>query len=236
MAIKPKDLNQNNSGYGYKQFQHSWRDAMLPLLSRIVDDYQNGGYDRVIQRGKELVNSRVAKLSDLPKMHEADLAIIYLMGKSYQALGQTDNAVGCFHIAYSQSGFEKRMLTSPYDFPGFVQKAGQELTDIAGERGEDYINNFQIEPFFDRVLAKKGGCFIASAVYGSPLAPEVLILRRFRDEVLLTSRVGSLFIKIYYFVSPCLASVISRVDLLKTATRHLILTPLLLLLKNKNAS
>lgn len=53
--------------------------------------------------------------------------------------------------------------------------------------------------------AGKEGCYIATAVYGSYDAPEVLRLRRFRDEVLKQSGVGRTFIKCYYAISPPLA-------------------------------
>jgi DNA-directed RNA polymerase subunit RPC12/RpoP len=52
---------------------------------------------------------------------------------------------------------------------------------------------------------KKPGCYIATAVYGSYDAPEVITLRRFRDEVLQKSICGRLFVNIYYCISPCLA-------------------------------
>ena len=52
---------------------------------------------------------------------------------------------------------------------------------------------------------QKEGCYIATAVYGSYDAPEVLVLRKFRDNVLKKSRGGRLFIKIYYALSPGLA-------------------------------
>lgn len=51
----------------------------------------------------------------------------------------------------------------------------------------------------------KGGCYIATAVYGSYEAPEVLTLRRFRDEQLSATRVGRSFIRTYYRISPALA-------------------------------
>ena len=50
-----------------------------------------------------------------------------------------------------------------------------------------------------------GGCYIATAVYGSYDAPEVLVLRQFRDNTLSATALGRLFIKIYYRLSPPIA-------------------------------
>ena len=50
--------------------------------------------------------------------------------------------------------------------------------------------------------ASKGGCYIATAVYGSYDCPEVWTLRRFRDFKLANNFFGRKFIKIYYFLSP----------------------------------
>jgi hypothetical protein len=49
---------------------------------------------------------------------------------------------------------------------------------------------------------KKAGCYIATCVYGSYDAPQVMILRGYRDHVLRKKLVGRLFIKIYYAISP----------------------------------
>lgn len=51
----------------------------------------------------------------------------------------------------------------------------------------------------------KGGCYIATAVYGSFEAPEVLTLRQFRDERLQPTKAGRAFIRMYYRISPALA-------------------------------
>lgn len=48
-------------------------------------------------------------------------------------------------------------------------------------------------------------CFIATAVYGSYDAPQVVSLRRFRDEKLMSYSIGRLFIAAYYKLSPPLA-------------------------------
>lgn len=51
---------------------------------------------------------------------------------------------------------------------------------------------------------KSGGCYIATAVYGSYDCPEVWTLRRFRDYSLAQNQYGRVFIKAYYAVSPTL--------------------------------
>lgn len=48
----------------------------------------------------------------------------------------------------------------------------------------------------------KGGCYVATCVYGSYDCPEVWTLRRFRDYTLDATWYGRLFIKYYYAVSP----------------------------------
>ncbi|MDE5603976.1 MAG: hypothetical protein K2I73_00145, partial [Eubacterium sp.] len=47
-----------------------------------------------------------------------------------------------------------------------------------------------------------GGCYIATAVYGSYDCPEVWTLRRYRDNQLSKTWYGRLFIHIYYAISP----------------------------------
>lgn len=49
-----------------------------------------------------------------------------------------------------------------------------------------------------------GNCYIATFVYGSYEASEVLTLRKFRDEKLLTNHIGKVFVKFYYKTSPFL--------------------------------
>jgi hypothetical protein len=82
-----------------------------------------------------------------------------------------------------------------------------------------------------RVAHKSSACFIATAVYGSPLAPEVLEFRRFRDKYLLPSKLGRAFVSCYYFVSPPVASLISRYQFLRTITRRILLKPILRMLR-----
>ena len=51
---------------------------------------------------------------------------------------------------------------------------------------------------------KSQGCYIATAVYGSYDCPPVWTLRRFRDNTLAETKLGRVFIRTYYVVSPIL--------------------------------
>ena len=59
---------------------------------------------------------------------------------------------------------------------------------------------------------KNGGCYIATAVYGSYDCPEVWTLRRFRDNTLAKTWFGRAFIHIYYAVSPTLVKHFGNAD------------------------
>lgn len=52
--------------------------------------------------------------------------------------------------------------------------------------------------------AKQGGCYVATAVYGSYDCPQVWTLRRYRDNTLAKSWYGRAFIRTYYAISPTL--------------------------------
>lgn len=67
-----------------------------------------------------------------------------------------------------------------------------------------------------------GGCFIATAAYGSSLASNVILLKNFRDRFLLTNGLGNRFVKLYYHYSPPLAHYIARHDFLRAFVRILL--------------
>ncbi|MGV9195291.1 CFI-box-CTERM domain-containing protein [Microbacterium sp. MC2] len=69
---------------------------------------------------------------------------------------------------------------------------------------------------------KSGGCYVATAVYGSYDAPEVWVLRRWRDDKLLKSVGGRLFVRSYYATSPWVVRKVGRHTWFTRAARPLI--------------
>lgn len=57
--------------------------------------------------------------------------------------------------------------------------------------------------------ASSGGCFVATAAYGDRRHPDVVALRRFRDEVLVHHAAGRAFVRVYRAVGPVLARVVA---------------------------
>jgi hypothetical protein len=71
-------------------------------------------------------------------------------------------------------------------------------------------------------------CFVATAAYGTPMADEIAVLRRFRDRHLLTSTLGRTLVETYYAEGPQLAAVIRESEARRTFART-ILAPLVAL-------
>ena len=67
--------------------------------------------------------------------------------------------------------------------------------------------------------ASGGGCFIATAAYGSPLDKHVDILRRLRDNILLPTKWGQGLAKAYYHYSPPVADFIRDHDTARLMAR-----------------
>jgi len=68
-----------------------------------------------------------------------------------------------------------------------------------------------------------GGCFIATAAFGSPIKTHVVILCKFRDRFMLSNPVGKSFVTLYYKYSPPIANYIADHSLLRLVIRGCLL-------------
>jgi hypothetical protein len=103
--------------------------------------------------------------------------------------------------------------------------------DGAGEGTNDPEEDEEQEP----ETTSAGGCFVATAAYGSWSHPDVAALRRFRDEVLVRHRTGRAFIRIYRVVGPRLARLVSPLGASGRAARAVI-SPLARLARNRTGA
>ena len=60
-----------------------------------------------------------------------------------------------------------------------------------------------------------GGCYVATAIYGSYDCPQVWTLRRFRDHSLSKTWYGRTFVRIYYATSPTLVKLFGKTNWFK---------------------
>ena len=73
------------------------------------------------------------------------------------------------------------------------------------EPGEDPDDPDNPDTPDDDDNGSSGSCFVATAAYGDRAHPDVVALRRFRDEVLVNSVAGRAFIRTYWKFGPVLA-------------------------------
>ena len=98
-----------------------------------------------------------------------------------------------------------------------------------------WANDFVEEGEKDELFAtgtNGGGCFIATAAYGSPLAEEIDVLRNWRDDYLLQNGLGRVFVDAYYNFSPPVANHI-RVSKVKAQITRKIIEPFVKILSEK---
>ena len=98
---------------------------------------------------------------------------------------------------------------------GFVYPSGSTVyvDDLRVKIGSDYYA-FDFEPGVNG-----GGCFIATAAYGSYLDSHVDTLRDFRDQYLVDNPVGQALVSTYYKLSPPVAEFIDDHPALKPIVR-----------------
>jgi len=129
---------------------------------------------------------------------------------------------------HTYDGGGKVILTatpgSGYAFSGWSGdvSAIYRTISIAMDSDKSITANFSVIPptgDSDESTGKKGGCFIATAAYGSPLHPHVKILRDFRDIYLMPSKFGRTLVDLYYKYSPFVSDLIVKQKALKAAVR-----------------
>lgn len=116
-----------------------------------------------------------------------------------------------------QAGMALYLLERKVEAQTFLEKAQQ---------GDDRETAMEAAKTITRMNEKKGGCFVATACYGSYDHPDVLVFRRWRDDMLMPSTLGRAFVDVYYRFSPPLANRVRQMPRLSGAIRRFVLEPL----------
>jgi tetratricopeptide (TPR) repeat protein len=156
----------------------------------------------------ELARWHLCQAMDVDRFKDGKNKAIMHMMKVVEIVPNSASYRRSLGILYSQAGkkdlaieqIEKAIELEPENI-GFQK----ELEDLKAEKG--------------------GGCFIATAVYDSPHSLEVELLRKFRDETLLTSQIGRIFVNVYYFLSPPVANFISDKKTIKYLLKFILFKP-----------
>ncbi len=121
----------------------------------------------------------------------------------------------------ARSAYEPYFASGDADGDTFTNLT--EFDNVAAMGGDDF--DFAVAAASDRldgtggVSGGGGGCFIATAAYGTPMSNELGRLRAFRDRALLDSASGAAFADAYYRLGPAAAAWISQRPAARAATR-----------------
>lgn len=95
--------------------------------------------------------------------------------------------------------------------------------------GDTYLGRSGASQTAEPFPENGGGCLIATAAYGSELAPQVQLLRELRDSKIMNTASGAAFVNgfnhVYYSFSPSVADHLREVPAFKDAVR-IAITPL----------
>lgn len=160
------------------------------------------------------------------------LATLYALGVAYYQGGEDDLAQTCWEGVVDadpvDSDSEKEMQWKQQ-----ARDALQKLEEVRSS--SNYSTSKRYAKIIQEEEAKKksGGCYIATACYGSYNAPEVIILRQYRDETLSQSSLGRILIRVYYTYSPYLADRLKSVPTLNSCVKKYILDTIVTFLNER---
>jgi len=178
-----------------------------PVISLSIFDKNGKTFDDFIQERNELLQELIAQGNlEIISQEKATIS-----GRE----AYITNAEGIFQTNTEsiEVKFKETTISGPDKYYIFAYSNGVDDFDTQLSRYDDSINSFKIlsEPTqqTETTIDEGGGCLIATATFGSELAPQVQQLRELRDNKLLQTESGTSFMKsfndFYYSFSPEIA-------------------------------
>ena len=198
-----------------------------PVISLRVIEKNGTSFEGFIQEKNDLLNEVVATGS-LEIISQEKTSINDKEAYVTDALGifQTNNQT--FNVK-----FKEITISGSDSFYTFAYSNGADDFDNQLPRFDDSIGSFKILSDNTEIIPNDdegGGCLIATATFGSELAPQVQQLRELRDNSILSTKSGLAFMsgfnQLYYTFSPTIAD-FERENPIFRETVKLAITPLL---------
>ena len=179
---------------------------MNPVISLTIQESNQRTFDELISEKletiKPVIESGELKISSQKKMtiNEYDAYVTEAEGL-FSANGEKYNVQ-----------FKEIMFYDNEKFYTLAYSNGVDDFDSQLPRFDNTVNSFEIisQEQIDTTLGEEnGGCLIATAAYGSEMAPQVQQLRELRDNTVLSTESGTAFMsgfnQFYYSFSPVIA-------------------------------
>jgi hypothetical protein len=144
-------------------------------------------------------------------------------------LNWSDNS----HPAFNEDGFSierKKGVSGNYEEIATIGQDETAYSDALSELGTYYYRIMAYSSLGNSSYSNEatplvldegsdGGCFIATAAFGSSLERHVQMLRNFRDTYLVPNSIGRALVALYYEFSPPIAGFIGKNGVLRGAVR-----------------
>lgn len=175
-----------------KSFEESASEAHKSISRGLTASSNSYGHI-----GAEFAGRLGACLSMLVTLGECFIALYDQTGNDkelQQCLIALKQGIACYARLYQESPY--RVNPALYTQ---VQGVLGHVKELVCRYEPDYTT-----PLDNITPPKQGGCYVATAVYGSYDCPQVWTLRRYRDHTLAMTWYGRAFIRTYYTISPSL--------------------------------
>jgi len=190
-------------------------DDLIQEKAKLLEDALKSGNLEIISQEKSTINEKQAYVTNAKGIFQSG-------GESYNVQ------------------FKEIILSTPKFFYIFSYSNGIDEFNDQLSKFDDSVNSFKIisEPIKETKSAtayveteeKGGGCLIATATYGSELAPQIQQLREIRDNTILSTQSGTTFMtgfnQFYYSFSPIVAD-LERENPIFKETVKIVITPML---------
>lgn len=173
---------------------------LISISNMLFNAYKNYYDDINIQIKNKFVQAYASTCSLCREIvYEGGNNIVSIFGDQYGNI-----AARCWKLGVRQHN----ILNGVFD----DKKGNASVINLYNEKIMKYDSSYEPP---DTNMSQDGGCYVATAVYGSYDCPQVWTLRRYRDYNLAESWYGRTFVKTYYAISPTLVKWFGNTKLFK---------------------